>query len=86
MDTIISVLLGDKNSAKEKASVARKMNSRLGGSSYLVGDQLSLADLVGYWAVCGQGAVKLTKNLIDWLTQVFTLVPSLASVPCKCVH
>lgn len=86
VDTVSSVLLGDSSSSKEKSSVARKLNSCLGGNVYLVGDQLSLADLYCYWAVCGQGAVKLTKNITDWLTRVYTDVPALGTFPCRCVH
>ena len=86
VDTVNNVLLSDRSSSKEKSSVARKMNSRLGGNEYLVGDEMSLADLIGYWAVCGQGAIKLTKNLIDWLTRIYTLVPSMGTFPCLCVH
>ena len=86
MDTVTNVLLGSRSSAKEKASVAKKMNSRLGANGYLVGDELSLADLLGYWAVCGQGAIKLTNNIRDWLTRVYTDVPSLGTFPCLCVE
>ena len=86
VDTVTSVLLGGRSSSKEKASVARKLNSRLGGNGYLVGDQLSLADLIGYWAVCGQGAVKVNNNIGDWLTKVYVAVPSLGTMPCLCVH
>ena len=32
MDTVTNVLLGSRSSAKEKASVAKKMNSRLGAN------------------------------------------------------
>lgn len=86
MDTVSAVLLNDKSSSKEKTSVARKLNSRLGGNEYLVGEQLSLADLYCYWAVCGQGAVKLTKNITDWLTRVYVAVPALGTFPCLCWH
>ncbi len=86
LDTVTNVLLASKSSAKEKASIARKMNSRLGGNGYLVGDQLSLADLVAYWAVCGQGAIKLTNNIKDWLTRVYTDVPSMGTFPCLCIE
>ena len=86
MDTVTNVLLGSRSSAKEKASVAKKMNSRLGANGYLVGDELSLADLLGYWAVCGQGAIKLTNNIKDWLTRVYTDVPSLGTFPCLCIE
>lgn len=86
LDTVTNVLLGSRSSAKEKASVAKKMNSRLGANGYLVGDQLSLADLLGYWAVCGQGAIKLTNNIRDWLTRVYTDVPSLGTFPCLCIE
>ena len=86
VDTVSMILLGDRSSTKEKTSVARKLNSRLGGNGYLVGEQLSLADLYCYWAVCGQGAVKLTKNISDWLYRVYAAVPALGTFPCKCVH
>lgn len=86
VDTVTNVLLGGRCSAKEKASVARRMNSRLGGNGYLVGDQLSLADIIGYWAVCGQGAIKLTNNLKEWLFRVYEAVPSLGTFPCRCVE
>ena len=84
LDTVSTVLLTAKSSTKEKASIARKMNSRLGGNGYLVGDRLTLADLLAYWAVCGLGAVKLTTNIIDWLNRVYADVPSLGTFPCLC--
>lgn len=86
VDTVTTVLLGEKSSSKEKASVARKLNARVGGNAYLVGEQLTLADLIGYWAVCGQGKVKVNQNIGDWLTRVYVDVPSLGMLPCLCVH
>jgi aminoacyl tRNA synthase complex-interacting multifunctional protein 2 len=71
-----------RGSAKEKASILRKLNAQLGSAQFLVGDQLSVADIVGFCAVCEQPGLKPPGNVKSWLQRVQRSVPGLATVPC----
>ena len=55
-------------SSKEKTSIIRRLNSHLGSSQYLVGKDVSLADIVSYTVICGaSGEQKLTENVKKWI-------------------
>lgn len=71
-----------RGSVKEKASVVRRFNSQLGSSQFLAGDQPSLADIVGYCAVCKQPGLKLPGNVKNWLKRACVSVYGLSTVPC----
>lgn len=70
-------------SAKEKASVLRRLNAQLGGSAhFLAGEQPSLADIIGFCGVSEQEGLKLPGNVKSWMKRVQQSVPGLNSVPC----
>ena len=54
-------------SSKEKASVMRRLNSHLGSASYLVGDSVTLADIVAYVTICSEPGLKPTANVKQWM-------------------
>ena len=54
-------------SSKEKASVMRRLNSHLGSASYLVGDSVTLADIVTYVTICSEPGLKPTANVKQWM-------------------
>ena len=72
-----------RGSAKEKASVLRKLNAQLGSARFLTGDSPSLADIVGVCAVCEQPDLKLPGNVKSWLKRGMESIPGLHSVPCS---
>ena len=72
-----------RGSSKEKASVLRRLNGQLGSSQFLVGDQPSVADIVGFCAVCEQPGMKLPGNVKPWLQRVQRSMSGLAAVPCS---
>lgn len=80
MDQMSTTLL--KGSAKEKASVLRRLNAQLGSSEFLVGGEPSVADIVGFDVVCQQQGLKLSANVKQWLKRVHLSVPGLSSVTC----
>lgn len=81
MDSLSSVL--SRGTGKEKASVLRRLNAQLGSSKFLVvGEQLTVADIVGFCEVCGQPDLKLPSNVKLWMKRVQCSVPSLCTVPC----
>ena len=69
-------------SAKEKASVLRRLNSQLGAGGFLVGERVTVADVVGYTVVCGEKAP--TGNVKQWLKRCQQL-PEFAGIPCSCI-
>lgn len=75
----------ERGSAKEKSAVLRRLNSQLGSAQYLVGTQVSVADMVGFCAVSGQTGLKLPGNVKQWLKRLQMTVPGLKCVPCSYV-
>ena len=73
----------ERGSAKEKSAVLRRLNSQLGSAQYLVGTQISVADMVGFCAVSGQPNLKLPGNVKQWLKRLKMTVPGLKCVPCS---
>lgn len=72
-----------RGSSKEKASVLRRLNGQLGSSQFLVGGQPSVADIIGFCAICEQPGMKLPGNVKPWLQRVQRSFPGLAGVPCS---
>ena len=55
-------------SSKEKMSVLRRLNSHLGSSQFLAGNDITLADIVAYAVICGgPGDQKMTDNVKKWI-------------------
>ncbi len=77
----VSITL-QRGSAKEKQSVIRRFNSQLGSSNFLVGEDLSLADIVSYCFLCEQPQLKLGGNVKQWLKRVQATIPRIATVRC----
>ena len=65
LDSVAGVLL--YGSSKEKASVMRRLNSHLGSGSYLVGDCVTLADIVAFATISSEPGLKPTANVKEWL-------------------
>ena len=79
MDSIsLSYLHG---SAKEKASVLRRMNSDLGSSKFLTGAYPSLADLVAYGILSNQAGLKLGGNVKEWMARCHSQ-EEFSTIPC----
>ena len=68
--------------SKEKSRVTKQLNSQLGFSQFLVGDKLSLADIVGYGVVYNDSVFQSTENIVLWLKRCQQL-PAFASIPCS---
>ena len=79
LDIVSTTLL--RGSAKEKSSVLKRFNSQLGSTSFLVGNQLSLADIVAYCTLCKQPGLKIPGNLNQWLKKMQVTVPGSAECP-----
>ena len=65
-------------SSKERQNVIKTLNSHLGKSRWLVGDQVSLADLVAFSLLTNQqvlSEVKLQKNVTEWIKQTSLELP-----------
>ena len=73
-----------RGTSKEKASVMRKLNSQLGSSSYLVGEFLSIADIVSYSVICSLHGVKPTANVKQWLKRLQSSESCLGVIPFTC--
>ena len=69
IDTILDMAtLLQKGNQKEKASVIKNLNVKLGKSSWLVGDSLTLADIVAWSAVHQTQEVEsLPGNVKKWV-------------------
>lgn len=80
LDSISTTL--QRGSAKEKASVLRRLNAQLGSAQFLTGDEPSLADIVGFCVLSEQAGLKLPSNVKNWLKRVQLSVAGLNSVPC----
>lgn len=80
MDLMSTTL--ERGSVKEKMSVLRRLNARLGSAQFLAGDQPSVADIVGFCALCEQSGLKVPGNVKQWLQRVQLSFPGLNSVPC----
>lgn len=80
MDLMTTTL--QRGTSKEKLSVLRRLNGQLGSAQFLVGDRPSVADIVGFCALCEQPGMKLPGNVKPWLRRVQSSVPGLAAVPC----
>lgn len=79
MDSItLSYLHG---SAKEKASVLRRMNSVLGSSNFLTSAQSNLADLVVYGILSNQAGLKFGGNVKEWMVRCHSQ-QDLSTIPC----
>lgn len=66
-----------EGSSKERAAVFRSMNSALGKSPWLVGNELTVADVV-LWSVLqqtGDGSGVAPANVQRWLKSCENLVP-----------
>ncbi|XP_069501737.1 aminoacyl tRNA synthase complex-interacting multifunctional protein 2 [Ambystoma mexicanum] len=65
-----------EGSNKEKAAVLRAMNSALGKSSWLVGSELTVADIVG-WCALQQtnGSTAVPANVQKWMKSCENLAP-----------
>ncbi|XP_078521273.1 aminoacyl tRNA synthase complex-interacting multifunctional protein 2 [Lissotriton helveticus] len=74
VDTVIFQLKEGSN--KEKAAVLRAMNSTLGKSPWLVGNELTVADIVGWCAVHQtNGSTALPANVQKWMKSCENLAP-----------
>lgn len=69
--------------SKEKASAMRRLNSQLGSAKYLVGEGVTLADIIVYSTLCGQDGLKPTANVKQWIKRLQLAVPALACIPCS---
>eukprot|EP00800_Vazella_pourtalesii_P004019 TRINITY_DN1425_c0_g2_i1.p1 TRINITY_DN1425_c0_g2~~TRINITY_DN1425_c0_g2_i1.p1 ORF type:complete len:371 (+),score=78.35 TRINITY_DN1425_c0_g2_i1:28-1140(+) len=59
-------------SSKERQSVIKTLNSHFGKNRWLVGDQISLADIVAFSYLTNRevlGEIKLQKNVTEWIKQ-----------------
>ena len=59
-------------SSKERQSVLKALNSHFGKSRWLVGDKVSLADIVAFSYLTNRevlGEIKLQKNVTEWIKQ-----------------
>ncbi|XP_060642655.2 aminoacyl tRNA synthase complex-interacting multifunctional protein 2 isoform X1 [Anolis sagrei] len=66
VDTAIFQL--QEGSSKEKAAVLRSMNAALGKASWLVGNELTLADIVAWCAIQTTGSTNaVPPNVQNWL-------------------
>ena len=81
LDAVSTTL--QRGNAKEKMSVLRRFNSQLGSTSFLVGEDPSLADIVSYCVLCEQLGLKLSGNVKQWLKRVQASVPRIATVKCS---
>lgn len=65
-----------KGNGKEKAAVVRALNGRLGKSAWLVGEEMSLADIVLWSALMqsGQGQVGIKIIFMEFLGMQSTLI------------
>ena len=81
LDTVTRSL--SNGTSKEKTSVLRRLNSHLGSASYLVGEGVTLADIVVYSAMCSQDGLKPTANVKRWMKRLQLAVPALACIPCS---
>lgn len=75
IDTAVFQLKG--GSSKEKAAVFRSMNSALGKSPWLVGSELTVADVV-LWSVLQQTggcSVPVPTNVHKWMKACENLAP-----------
>lgn len=70
--------------SKEKTSVMRRLNSHLGSANFLVGNQMTLADIVAYVVICNESGQKPTGNVKQWLKRCLA-IPELADIPCNCL-
>ena len=68
--------------SKEKSRVTKQLNSQLGFSPFLVGEKLSLADIVGFGVVYNDSVFQSTENILLWLKRCQQL-PVFASIPCS---
>ena len=70
IDTLVDMATGQllKGNSKEKASILRSLNSKLGKNTWLVGSGMSLADIV-MWSVLHQTgqAEGAPTNVKTWL-------------------
>ncbi|XP_063170987.1 aminoacyl tRNA synthase complex-interacting multifunctional protein 2 isoform X2 [Candoia aspera] len=74
VDTAIFQLQGGSN--KEKAAVLRSMNTALGKTSWLVGDELTVADIVAWCALRQTGSTEaVPANVQKWLRSCENLAP-----------
>ena len=65
-------------SSKERQSVIKTLNVHFGKSRWLVGDQISLADIVAFSLLTNQqvlSEVKLQKNVTEWIKQTSSEAP-----------
>lgn len=82
LDSVAGTLL--YGSSKEKASVMRRLNSQLGSSGYLVGDYVTLADIIAFAIVGSEPGLKPTANVKQWLKRC-QAHPEFAGLPCSCL-
>lgn len=80
LDSVAGTLL--YGSSKEKASVMRRLNSQLGSSGYLVGDCVTLADIIAFAIVGSEPGLKPTANVKQWLKRC-QAHPEFAGLPCS---
>ncbi|KAJ1096852.1 hypothetical protein NDU88_001983 [Pleurodeles waltl] len=74
VDTVIFQMKEGSN--KEKAAVLRAMNSALGKSPWLVGSELTVADIVGWCAVQQtNGSTAIPANVQKWMKSCENLAP-----------
>lgn len=67
---------------KEKSRVTKQLNAQLGFTPFLVGDKLSLADIVGFGVVSNDSVFRSTENIMLWLKRCQQL-PAFAAIPCS---
>lgn len=74
VDTAIFQL--KEGSSKEKAAVLRAMNATLGKTSWLVGNELTVADIVAWCALQQAGSANtVPSNVQKWLKSCENLAP-----------
>eukprot|EP00731_Ephydatia_muelleri_P028637 Em0020g281a len=69
-------------STKEKTRVTKQLNAQLGFTPFLVGDKLSLADVVGFGVVSNDSVFQSTENIMLWLKRCQQL-PAFTAIPCS---
>ena len=65
-------------SSKERQNVIKTLNAHFGKNRWLVGDQVSLADIVAFSLLTNQqvlSEVKLQKNVTEWIKRTSSEVP-----------
>lgn len=69
-------------SSKDKGRIAKQLNAQLGFTPFLVGDNLSLADVIGFAVVASDSTLQSTENIKLWLKRCQQM-PAFATIPCS---